>query len=289
MIRYPEIDNVVVSIGPLQIHWYGLMYVCGFITAFLLLRHRANKPGSGWPREAPEDLVFYGMVGLFVGARLFYMFVYGLDQLKENPLNLFKIWEGGMSFHGGLLGVAAVMWWYGRRSGRGFFAVTDFLIPAIPPGLFFGRLGNFINGELWGKTTNVPWAFFYDGTARPEVAQVFADGLARHPSQLYEALLEGLLLFLILWVYSSRPRPVMAVSGMFLFLYGVFRFCIEFVRVPDNHMGEGGYLAFGWLTTGQVLTTPMILIGLGLIIAAYRNGTIAVPPVAYTDPKKTSA
>lgn len=285
MIRYPEIDNVVVSLGPLQIHWYGLMYVFGFITAFLLLRYRASKPDSGWSREAPEDVIFYGMIGLFVGARLFYMLVYGFDQLKENPLNLIKIWEGGMSFHGGLLGVAAVMWWYGRRTSRGFFGVTDFLIPAIAPGLFFGRIGNFINGELWGKTTDVPWAFIYEGTARPEVAQVFADGLARHPSQLYEALLEGLILFLIIWVYSSRPRPLGAVSGMFLFLYGIFRFCIEFVRVPDSHMGDDGYLALGWLTTGQVLTMPMILIGLAIIIFSYRHGKMAVSPPAQASSK----
>lgn len=278
MIRYPEIDNVVVSLGPLQIHWYGLMYVFGFITTFLLLRRRAGKPDSGWPREAPEDLVFYGMIGLFVGARLFYMFVYGFDQLRENPLSILKIWEGGMSFHGGLIGVGLVMWWYGRRHQRGFFQVTDFLIPAIPPGLFFGRMGNFINGELWGKPTDVPWAFFYDGTARPDVAQVFADGQARHPSQLYEAGLEGLVLFLIIWVYSARPRPTMAVSGMFLLFYGIFRFSIEFFRVPDSHMGEGGYLAFGWLTTGQVLTMPMILIGLALIVVAYSRGKMAVLP-----------
>ncbi|MBT8132203.1 MAG: prolipoprotein diacylglyceryl transferase, partial [Gammaproteobacteria bacterium] len=242
---------------------------------------------------APEDLVFYGMIGLFVGARLFYMLIYGFDQLKENPLNLLKIWEGGMSFHGGLIGVGLVMWWYGRRSQRGFFAVTDFLIPAIPPGLFFGRMGNFINGELWGKPTDVPWAFFYDGTARPDVALVFADGQARHPSQLYEAIFEGLVLFAILWLFSSRPRPVMAVSGMFLFLYGSFRFVIEFFRVPDSHMGDGGYLAFGWLTTGQLLTAPMVIIGLLMIILAYRSGKMAVVPAEKPRPgrqsKKTSA
>ncbi|MDH3589405.1 MAG: prolipoprotein diacylglyceryl transferase [Gammaproteobacteria bacterium] len=278
MIRYPEIDNVALSLGPLQIHWYGLMYVFGFISTFLLLRRRAGKPGNPWGREAPEDLVFYGMVGLFLGARLFYMLIYGFDQLRENPLSILRIWEGGMSFHGGLIGVILAMLWYGRRHGRSFFEITDFLVPAIPPGLFFGRMGNFINGELWGKPTDVPWAFFYDGTARPEVAQVFADGQARHPSQLYEAGLEGIVLFLILWVYSSRPRPMMAVSGMFLFLYGIFRFLIEFLRVPDSHMGEGGYLAFGWLTTGQALTAPMLLIGLALLIMAYRRGDTPLVP-----------
>ncbi|MDH3647262.1 MAG: prolipoprotein diacylglyceryl transferase [Gammaproteobacteria bacterium] len=280
MIRYPEIDNVVFSLGPLDIHWYGIMYVFGFITAFLLLRHRANKPDSGWDHAAAEDLVFYGMLGLFLGARIFYMFVYGLDQLKANPLNMFMIKQGGMSFHGGLIGVMLAMLWYGRRHERSFFEVTDFLVPAIPPGLFFGRIGNFINGELWGKPTDVPWAFFYDGTARPDVAQVFADGQARHPSQLYEAGLEGLVLFLILWVYSSRPRPTMAVSGIFLFLYGLFRFLVEFVRVPDSHMGEGGYLAFGWLTTGQILTAPMVLLGLILIILAYTRGDTVRPEKA---------
>ncbi|MBT8137850.1 MAG: prolipoprotein diacylglyceryl transferase [Gammaproteobacteria bacterium] len=272
MIRYPDIDKVAVSLGPLQVHWYGLMYVFGFITAFMLLRYRANRENSGWSKEAPEDLVFFGMIGLFVGARLFYMFVYGFDQLKENPLSILKVWEGGMSFHGGLIGVMVAMWWYARKHQRGFFEITDFLVPAIPPGLFFGRMGNFINGELWGKTTDVPWAFYYDGTAREDVAAAFADGQARHPSQLYEAGLEGLVLFLILWAYSSKRRPTMAVSGMFLFLYGIFRFIVEFIRLPDSHMGEGGYLAFGWLTTGQLLTAPMVLLGLALIVIAYRRG-----------------
>lgn len=271
MIRYPEIDNVAVALGPLKIHWYGLMYVLAFVAAFWLMRRRAAQPDSGWRPEEPEDIVFYGMLGLFVGGRVFYMLVYGFDQLAENPLNLLKIWEGGMSFHGGLIGVMIAAWVYGRKHNRGFFELTDFIAPAIPPGLFFGRIGNFINGELWGKPTDVPWAFFYDGVARPDVARVFADGQARHPSQLYEAALEGLVLFVVLWIYSARPRPTMAVSGLFLFLYGTFRFLVEFVRVPDAQMGDGGYFASQWLTTGQILSAPMIAFGLILIVLAYRR------------------
>lgn len=277
MIRYPEIDKVAVGLGDIKIHWYGIMYVLGFIAAFLLLRYRAGKPQWNWKREEPEDLIFYGMVGLILGGRLFYMLVYGSDQLLDNPLSIFKIWEGGMSFHGGLLGVMAAMWLYARKTGRSFFQVTDFLAPAVPPGLLFGRIGNFINGELWGKPTDLPWAFYYDGSLRPDVAAAFVDGQARHPSQLYEAALEGLALFVILWLYSAKPRPTMAVSGMFLLFYGLFRSTVEFVRVPDAHMGDGGYLAFGWLTTGQLLSLPMVVFGIVLVFLAYRRAAPDIP------------
>ncbi len=258
MIPYPDIDPVAIALGPLKVRWYGLMYLIGFALAWALMRYRAAKPEFRFSRDDAEDIVFYGAMGLIIGARIGYTFFYAFDSFLDNPLFLFKLWEGGMSFHGGLIGVMAALWLYARKTGRGLFEVTDFLVPVCPPGLFAGRLGNFINGELWGKPTDVPWAFIVDGQAR-------------HPSQLYEALLEGLVLFAIVWLYSARPRPTMATSGVFLLGYGMFRFAVEFVRVPDQHIGDNGYLAFGWLTMGQVLSTPMVLLGVALIVLAYRN------------------
>jgi phosphatidylglycerol:prolipoprotein diacylglycerol transferase len=202
-----------------------------------------------------DDLVFYIVLGGILGGRIGYVLIYALDTFLADPLYLIRITEGGMSFHGGLCGVLIALFMYARRKDvrRPFFAVTDFIAPAVPPGLFTGRIGNFINGELWGKVTDVPWAFVYDGEAR-------------HPSQLYEAALEGMVLFIILWLYSARPRPVRAVSGMFALCYGCFRFLIEFVRVPDKHPG---YVAFGWLTMGQILSAPLIVIGIVLLALAY--------------------
>jgi len=255
MIPYPDFDPVAVAIGPLKIRWYGLMYLAGFAIAWLLARSRAKKPGSGWQIEWVDDLIFYAALGLILGARIGYMLFYGVDTWTRDPLAILRIWEGGMSFHGGLLGVIFSVWLYGRRIGKSFFEVTDFVAPLAPLGLFCGRMGNFINGELWGKPTDVPWAFV-------------VDGVPRHASQLYEGILEGFVLFTILWIYSSRRPPVKAVSGAFLLFYGLFRFSVEFVRIPDAQLG---YLAFGWVTMGQVLSTPMILFGLVLILLAYRD------------------
>lgn len=254
MLTYPEIDPVIFSIGFLKIRWYGLMYVLGFVAAWLLARHRAARDWSVVRPDQVDDLIFYSMLGVIVGGRLGYVFFYGLDYLRADPLYLFKITEGGMSFHGGLLGVIAAMWLFSRKIGVRTREIWDFAAPLAPLGLFFGRIGNFINGELWGKPTDVPWGF-----------QVGDQVL--HASMLYEAFLEGLVLFIILWVYSSRPRPMMSTSGLFLFFYGAFRFLVEFVRVPDDHLG---YLAFGWLTMGQVLSLPMILAGLLFVVFAYR-------------------
>jgi phosphatidylglycerol:prolipoprotein diacylglycerol transferase len=187
------------------------------------------------------------------------MFFYHFDVLLDDPLVLFRIWQGGMSFHGGMLGVFIAMWLYGRKTGRGFFEVTDFMAPFVPIGLGAGRIGNFINGELWGRPTDLPWGMVFP----------FVDNQPRHPSMLYEAFFEGLVLFIILWLYSSRPRPTRAVSGLFMLGYGVFRFGVEFVRQPDAHIG---YIAFGWLTEGQILSAPMILFGVYLLVAAYRSG-----------------
>ena len=255
MLTYPEIDPVIFSIGFLKIRWYGLMYVIGFLLAWWLARRRSRRDDSPINAEQVDDLVFYAMLGVIVGGRVGYALVYGTDQLLSDPFYLFRITEGGMSFHGGLAGVLIAMWLYGRKLKHTMWKMTDFVAPLVPLGLGFGRIGNFINGELWGKPTDVPWAFV-------------VDGVARHPSQLYEALLEGFILFAILWVYSAKPRPYLAVSGMFLLFYGVFRFAIEFVRLPDE---DPGYIAWGWVTMGQILSAPMIIAGVILVFMAYRS------------------
>ncbi|MCP4041833.1 MAG: prolipoprotein diacylglyceryl transferase, partial [Gammaproteobacteria bacterium] len=242
MLPYPTIDPVLFRIGPVAVHWYGVMYLLGFAAGWWLGRVRARAPGSEWRVQDIDDLLFYSALGIVMGGRLGYILFYGLPQYLDAPLEALKIWRGGMSFHGGFLGVLVAMWLYGRKIDRSFFQVMDFIAPLIPLGLMAGRIGNFINGELWGRLTDLPW-----GMVPPDP---YWGGVARHPSQLYQALLEGLVLFVILWWFSRRPRPVMAVSGMFLIWYGIFRFAVEFVRVPDAHLG---YLAFGWLTMGQIL------------------------------------
>lgn len=255
MLPYPDIDPVIFSIGFVKIRWYGLMYVIGFVLAWWLARKRAAQSGSPINPAQIDDLVFYTMVGVIVGGRLGYCLVYGWDNLTSDPFYIFKITQGGMSFHGGMVGVLVALWFYSRKIGRRFFEVTDFMAPLVPPGLGFGRVGNFINSELWGKATNVPWSFNING-------------VGRHPSQLYEALLEGLLLFVILWFFSAKKRPYMAVSGVFLLCYGLFRFFIEFFRMPDANLG---YLAFDWVTMGQILSLPMILLGAAMLAMAYRR------------------
>ena len=262
MLTYPEIDPVIFSIGFLKIRWYGLMYVVGFTLAWWLARRRCKRADSPVNSEQVDDLVFYSMLGVIIGGRIGYAVVYGTDQLFSDPLYLFKITEGGMSFHGGLVGVLLAMWLHGRKLGHSIWRMTDFVAPLVPLGLGFGRIGNFINGELWGKPTDVPWGFQVNG-------QVL------HASQLYEAALEGFVLFAILWWYSARPRPLMAVSAMFFLLYGSFRFIVEFYRVPDAHMGDGGYLALGWLTTGQLLCVPMIVGGAIMLGMGYRRNAEA--------------
>ncbi len=265
MLEYPRIDPVIFSIGPLGVRWYGLMYLIGFVAAWLLARHRAQRADAPIGPQQVDDLIFYGALGVMLGGRIGYVFFYGLGEWADDPLYPFKIWEGGMSFHGGLLGVLVAMWLLGRRVGHGFWRMTDFVAPLVPIGLGAGRIGNFINGELWGKPTDLPWGF----RVPDDVFQGFRPGPeVLHPSQLYEALLEGLVLFLILWVYSARPRPTMAVSGLFLLFYGIFRTAVEFVRLPDY----GEYVAFGWLTRGQVLSLPMIVAGVIVLALAYRGG-----------------
>ena len=256
MLPYPNINPVAVQIGPLKVHWYGIMYLIGFGTAWWLGLRRANRPDSGWNSQQIGDLIFYGALGAVLGGRIGYVLFYDLQLYLAEPLRIFEVWEGGMSFHGGLIGVLVAMALYKRHIGKSFFEVTDFVAPLVPIGLGAGRLGNFINGELWGKVSNVPWAMVFPG----------GGPLPRHPSQLYEAFLEGLVLFTILWLFSRKPRPQMAVSGLFLLCYGLFRFAVEFVRVPDAQLG---YLAFGWVTMGQVLSTPLIFGGAALLWWAY--------------------
>ena len=253
MFVYPEIDPIIFAIGPIAIRWYGLMYVVGFIMAWWLARRRCVRADSPVNLTQVDDLIFYAMVGVIVGGRVGYCIFYGWSDLVSDPLYLFKITDGGMSFHGGLAGVMLAMWWYGRKLGKTIWHILDFVAPLVPIGLGAGRVGNFINGELWGKETTVPWGVLYDGAVR-------------HPSQLYEAALEGLVLFVILWWYSAKPRPYMAVSALFLLLYGVFRFIVEFYRVPDAHLK---YLALDWVTMGQVLSAPMIVAGAVMLFMAY--------------------
>lgn len=273
MLNYPQFDPVALSIGPLKIHWYGLMYLLGFACAWVLGRYRASDPGSGWDARMVDDGIFYGVIGTILGGRLGYVFFYGFDQRLADPLSVLRIWEGGMSFHGGLIGVLTALWLFGHRRGLGFWRVTDFAVPLVPPALFAGRVGNFINGELWGYPTDVPWGMRVPCERFGEYCRELPPGAEwsppLHASQLYEAALEGLALFLVLWIFSAKQRPTMAVSGMFLLGYGVFRLLVEFVRLPDAHIG---YLAFDWLTMGQALTLPMVLFGVLLLVLAYFGG-----------------
>jgi len=258
-LNYPDIGPVALDLGMLQIRWYGISYVCGILLAWYLLRYRALKePRLGWTAVQVSDLIYYGALGVIIGGRLGSVIFYNLPYYLENPLDVIKVWQGGMSFHGGLIGVLVAMWLYSHRINRFFFDTADFLAPVVPVGLFFGRIANFINAELWGAPSTLPWAMIFPDPR--------AGGIPRHPSQLYEALLEGVLLFGILWFYSGRQRPKMAVSGVFLLGYGIFRSSVEFVRQPDENIG---YLAGNWLTMGQVLSLPMIIVGAILLCLAY--------------------
>jgi len=272
-------DPVAISIGPLDIHWYGVMYLLAFLSFWVIGNHRATRQlWRAWSKQDVSDILFYGMLGVILGGRIGYMLFYGFELLVDNPLSMFKVWDGGMSFHGGLLGVIFAMAWFARRTGRSFWQVADFAAPMVPLGLAFGRLGNFIGGELWGRLTDVPWAMIFakstgfgptDTAALNDAWRSGAlDQLARHPSQLYQAGLEGLGLFLILMWYSRKPRPQAAVSGLFLLGYGGFRLIVEFYRQPDAHLG---FLAMQWLTMGMLLSLPMILAGTIILLLAYRS------------------
>lgn len=262
MVNYPEINPVALSIGPITVYWYGLMYLLAFVTAWGLGVYRAKKrPSILTPEEVGDLFLFWAVLGVILGGRIGYVLFYQFQAFIHDPLYLFKIWGGGMSFHGGLLGAMIVVYIFAKKHHKSFLGILDFAVPLVPPGLMFGRIGNFINAELWGRTTDLPWGI------------VFPQGgpLARHPTQLYEALGEGLILFIVLWVYSAKPRPVPSVTGLFLVGYGIIRFLIEFVREPDAHLG---FILFDSLTMGQLLSIPMVLLGLYLM-ARSRHASIS--------------
>jgi phosphatidylglycerol:prolipoprotein diacylglycerol transferase len=259
MWTHPQFDPVAIAIGPLAIRWYGLMYLVGFALLWVAGRYRIKtRPGGVWSTKDLDDALFYGILGTILGGRLGYILFYKPGDYLLEPWRVFYVWEGGMSFHGGLLGVIFAMWLFARTRRQDWIRVTDFIAPLIPLGLGAGRLGNFINAELWGRPTEGPWGMVF-----PNV-----DAVPRHPSQLYEFALEGVVLFLVLWWFSSKPRPRGAVSGLFLVGYGVFRFAVEYTREPDSYLG---LLAFGF-SMGQWLSLPMILVGVGLLVWAYRSG-----------------
>ncbi|MCK5894628.1 MAG: prolipoprotein diacylglyceryl transferase [Endozoicomonadaceae bacterium] len=257
MIQYPAIDPVAIVIGPIQIHWYGLMYLVGFSMAWWLGQRRCHQSGGLWPEKHLSDVIFFSALGVVLGGRFGYVLLYHFDYFLHDPLWLFKVWEGGMSFHGGLLGVLLAMYVQGKALNKSFFQMTDFIAPLVPFGLGVGRIGNFIGGELWGRVSDLPWAMVFPNAP---------GSLGRHPSQLYQFALEGVALFSILWWFSSKQRPRFAVSGLFLICYSVFRFVVEFAREPD---GQIGFIAWEWLTMGQLLSIPMMLAGVLLIWLGY--------------------
>jgi len=259
MLVHPNFDPVALQIGPLAVHWYGLMYVFGFTGVYLLwcyrIKHYSHLIDPKWNKEQASDLLFYGALGAVLGGRLGYVFFYKPAEYLANPLEIFMINNGGLSFHGGLLGVIAALYLFGRKIKLNFIEIGDFVAPVAAIGLFFGRMGNFVNQELWGKTTDLPWGM------------VFSNGgeLPRHPSMLYEAFLEGLVLLAVLWWLARKPRQQGFLSGSFLIGYALSRILVEFVRVPDEHLQ---YLLFDWVTMGQILSLPMLFVGVFLVLRA---------------------
>ncbi|UVK77171.1 MAG: phosphatidylglycerol--prolipoprotein diacylglyceryl transferase [Sodalis sp. Fle] len=278
-LAFPKFDPVIFTLGPISLHWYGMMYLAGFVFAMWLAMRRANMPGSDWTKKEVETLLYAGFLGIFFGGRIGYVLFYNLPIFFDNPLYLFKVSDGGMSFHGGLIGVIFVMLWCAHRTKRSFFQLTDFIAPIVPFGLGTGRLGNFINGELWGRvTTHLPWAILFP-RSRDEDLTFLLDNpqwqslfdryglLPRHPSQLYEMFLEGVVLFIILNLFIRKNRPIGSVSSLFLICYGFFRILVEFFRQPDAQLG----LFSGTISMGQILSLPMILVGIIMMIWAYHK------------------
>jgi phosphatidylglycerol---prolipoprotein diacylglyceryl transferase len=260
MIVLPRINPEIIRIGPIAIRWYGLMYAVGFAIALILGNRRAAKRDSRLTQDQFYNLIFYTIVGLIIGGRLGYVIFYDASSYFRNPIEILAVWNGGMSFHGGLAGVICAVALFSYRYSLNLLDVGDFLTPLAPPGLFAGRIGNFINGELYGRPSNAPWAMVFNNPA--------AGGAARHPSQLYEAFLEGIVLFTLVWAFSSRKRPRGAVTGLFLVLYGTFRCFVEFFREPDIQLG---FIALDWVTMGQILSMPMIVIGALLLTFSFRR------------------
>jgi phosphatidylglycerol:prolipoprotein diacylglycerol transferase len=264
MLQYPGFNPVAFTVGPLQVHWYGIMYLAGFLVAAGLARFRASRPGSSWTVREVDDLIFYAMLGVLLGGRIGWLIFYGHEALEADSGAWYKVWQGGMSFHGGLVGVIFALALFARRHRRSIADVLDFTAPLPAIGLAAGRVGNFINGELWGKPTNMPWGF--------AVPQPNGSIHVLHATQLYEALLEGLFLFAIVWWFSSKPRMRWAVSGLFLVCYATFRIAVELLRVPDAQIG---YLAGNWLTMGQLLSIPMFVAGVELLLVAHRRAEVS--------------
>jgi len=261
MFAYPAINPVAFYLFSWPVYWYGLMYLVGFLGGWAVLALRLKYSPRGFTQDQLSDIVFYSALGAIIGGRLGYMIFYDGPVLLANPLLILQIWKGGMSFHGGLLGVLVAMFLCARKMQKPFLALTDLIAPAVPIGLGAGRIGNFINGELWGRVTTSSLGMIFPN----------AGVLPRYPSQLFEFALEGILMFIILWLYSNKPRPLGKVSGLFAILYGVFRFSIEFFREPDVQIG---FVAFGWLTEGQLLSLPLILVGILLMVFQFKKGSV---------------
>jgi phosphatidylglycerol---prolipoprotein diacylglyceryl transferase len=262
MLSFRSLNPVAFTIFSWPVYWYGLMYLVGFLSGWAILRLRFRSKIWDFSNDQVSDLVFYTALGAILGGRIGYVLFYAAPTLLSDPFFIFQTWKGGMSFHGGLLGVLIALFFYARKQHKPFLALTDFISPVVPLGLGAGRIGNFINGELWGRVADSPWGMMFP----------HAGPLPRYPSQLFEFALEGVLLFCILWLYSRKPRPLGAISGLFALLYALFRISVECFREPDIQIG---YL-FGSLTEGQLLSLPLMLVGILLLVFAYRNNKVTV-------------